>query len=79
MTLAETIYQKSLELPEDKAIEVLDFIDFLTSRVRSFVSKEQAAPIQDNDFAAFSGILKDSPNFNGDPLEIQHRMRDEWR
>jgi hypothetical protein len=31
-----------------------------------------------NDFAEFGGVLKDSPNFNGDPLEIQHRMRDEW-
>jgi len=30
------------------------------------------------DFAAFSGILKKSPNFNGDPVEIQRRMRDEW-
>lgn len=29
-------------------------------------------------FSAFSGLLKDSPNFNGDPLEIQDRMRDEW-
>jgi hypothetical protein len=29
-------------------------------------------------FSTFSGLLKDSPNFNGDPLEIQHRMRDEW-
>ncbi|MDD5321180.1 MAG: hypothetical protein PHD43_11320 [Methylococcales bacterium] len=32
MTLAETIYQKSLELPDDKAIEVIDFIDFIKSR-----------------------------------------------
>jgi Protein of unknown function (DUF2281). len=29
MNLAETIYQKSLDLPEDKAIEVIDFIDSL--------------------------------------------------
>lgn len=32
MTLAETIYQKSLELPDNKAIEVIDFIDFIKSR-----------------------------------------------
>jgi hypothetical protein len=29
MTLAETIYQKSLSLPEEKAREVLNFIDAL--------------------------------------------------
>ncbi|MFI3219439.1 MAG: hypothetical protein QX189_10005 [Methylococcales bacterium] len=26
----------------------------------------------------FVGILKNSPSFNGDPLEIQQAMRDEW-
>ena len=32
MTLAETIYQHSLNLPEDAAREVLDFIEFLERR-----------------------------------------------
>jgi len=31
-----------------------------------------------DDFSTFSGILKDSPNFNSDPVEIQRGMRDEW-
>lgn len=26
----------------------------------------------------FAGILADSPSFQGDPLEIQKAMRDEW-
>lgn len=26
----------------------------------------------------FIGILKDSPNFNGDPVEIQRALREEW-
>ncbi|WP_428357484.1 hypothetical protein [Methyloprofundus sp.] len=26
----------------------------------------------------FFGILKDSPTFRGDPIEIQRKMRDEW-
>ncbi len=26
----------------------------------------------------YSGILKDSPNFNEDPVEIQRKLRDEW-
>lgn len=33
MNLAETIYQKSLDLPAEKAIEVIDFIDFLKNRL----------------------------------------------
>jgi hypothetical protein len=32
MTLAETIYQRSLNLPEDAAREALDFIEFLSQR-----------------------------------------------
>jgi hypothetical protein len=35
MNLAETIYQKSLDLPAEKAIEVIDFIDFLKNRISS--------------------------------------------
>jgi hypothetical protein len=35
MNLAKTIYQKSLDLPIDKAIEVIDFIDFLKKRISS--------------------------------------------
>jgi hypothetical protein len=42
--------------------------------LQSFILKEE----QHNSFAAFSGILRNSPNFNGDPVEIQRRMRDEW-
>lgn len=32
MTLAETIYQHSLNLPEEAAREALDFIEFLEQR-----------------------------------------------
>lgn len=32
MTMAEEIYQKSLDLPLEKAQEVIDFIDFLKTR-----------------------------------------------
>ena len=34
MNLAEIIYQKSLDLPEEKAAEVIDFIDFIKSRLK---------------------------------------------
>ena len=29
--------------------------------------------------AQFSGLLKDSPSFNADPVTIQRDLRDEWR
>jgi len=27
----------------------------------------------------FAGVLKDSPNFNGDVVPLQREIRDEWR
>lgn len=32
MNLVETIYQKSLDLPPEKAQQVIDFIDFIKTR-----------------------------------------------
>ena len=45
MSLAETIYQHSLRLPEAAAREALDFIEFLEMRYRRGAqSPEQAEP-----------------------------------
>jgi len=52
--------------------EQLKVFYLLKNRLQSFISKEEQ-----HDFAAFSGILKNNPNFNGDPVEIQRRMHDE--
>jgi len=30
------------------------------------------------DWRSFIGRLSASPNFNGDPVEVQRKMRDEW-
>lgn len=38
---------------------------------------EQAEPAPS--LAQFSGLLKDSPSFNADPVTIQRELRDEWR
>ena len=35
MTLSEMIYEKSRQLPEDKAQEVIDFIDFLLKKTEN--------------------------------------------
>jgi hypothetical protein len=45
MNLAEIIYQKSLDLPEDKAAEVIDFIDFLKSRAKETKTVETDKPV----------------------------------
>jgi hypothetical protein len=44
MNLAETIYQKSLDLPAEKAIEVIDFIDFLKSQL----TLKNSVPVNDS-------------------------------
>lgn len=31
------------------------------------------------DWRQFTGIIKDSPHFNGDPVTTQKALRDEWR
>lgn len=43
MTLSEVIYEKSRLLPEDKAQEVIDFIDFLI-----FKSEHRAISVMPN-------------------------------
>lgn len=83
MNLAETIYQKSLDLPEEKAIEVIDFIDFLKSRSRANQLIGQAKTPQSEghdlqldqqDINRHAGKI----TLTQDPLEFQKTMRDEW-
>lgn len=82
MNLAETIYQKSLDLPEDKAIEVIDFIDFLKNRsrpnkpIKQSKAQNETHALQQNrqDINRHAGKI----NLTQDPLEFQKAMRDEW-
>ena len=83
MNLAETIYQKSLDLPEEKAIEVIDFIDFLKNRSRANQPIRQAKTLQNEGH----NLQQDQQDINRhagkitltqDPLEFQKTMRDEW-
>jgi len=66
-TLAQEVSKQTAVLSKNNQQEVLDFVKFLQSRQKTA-----------NTLASFSGILKDSPNFNGNPLNIQQKMRDEW-
>ena len=83
MNLAETIYQKSLDLPEDKAIEVIDFIDFLKNRSRPNQPIKQSKALQNET----DNLQHDQQDINRhagkitlsqDPLEVQKAMRDVW-
>ena len=83
MNLVETIYQKSLDLPEEKAIEVIDFIDFLKNRSRANQPIRQAKTLQNEDY----NLQQDQQDINRhagkitltqDPLEFQKTMRNEW-
>ena len=69
MNLAETIYQKSLDLPIDKAIEVIDFIDFLKKRISSKNSFDFQP--QENNLktllASWSPLVEEFPEINDLP------------
>lgn len=67
MNLAEVIYQKSLDLPEDKAIQVINFIDFIKSRLKpdneqnlehDKVAVSCSELIQEEDV----GVIEDAPS-----------------
>ncbi len=72
MNAAETIYKLVKTLPEDQANLVLVFAEFVRQRTQSSESSDKSS------VDSYFGILKDSPNFNEDPVVIQKAMRHEW-
>ena len=80
MGTPERIYELVKALPENQAAEILDFAEFLLHKAN--LQAEQSTALKDSPLSGiplsdFAGILKDSPNFNEDPVELQRRMRDE--
>lgn len=71
MTIAEQVYERLKNAPPAVAQEVLDFLSALEAR-------KQAASRPPRKLSEFVGILKDSPAFEGDAVEIQRAMRAEW-
>ena len=81
MGIPEKIYELVKTLPENQAVEILDFAEFLLHRSKLQTEQniaQQEAPQAGRLLLDYAGILKDSPNFNEDPVELQRRMRDEW-
>jgi hypothetical protein len=72
MSSAEKIYELVKAMPEEEVSKVLDFVKALQQKSNSESSKK-GKPLAD-----YLGLLKDSPTFNGDPVEIQRKLRDEW-
>jgi hypothetical protein len=71
MNTAEAIYELVKIMPEDQAVVVL--------RLAEALQKKRAEQLpQEKSLLDFFGILKDSPSFEGDPVEIQRRLRSEW-
>lgn len=66
MNLAETIYQKSLDLPEEKAIQVINFIDFIKSRLKpdneQNLVHDKVAVSSSNLVQEDVGVIEDAPD-----------------
>jgi hypothetical protein len=72
LTTAEKIYEKLKSAPPALAQEVLDFVEFLEARQRKPADDPRRS------FDEFFGVLKGSKVFEGDPVDIQRKLRDEW-
>jgi hypothetical protein len=85
MNAAEKVYELVKGMPEEEVNQVLSFIESLQQKTQHRVKQnstldstpKQTAPARGL-LLDYAGILKDSPNFNEDPIELQRRMRDEW-
>jgi len=72
MTTAETIYELVKTMPEEQASLVLKLAETLQKRQMEKSLKQEKSLLD------FFGILKNSPSFGGDSVEIQRRMRSDW-
>jgi hypothetical protein len=69
MNTADRIYEIVKAMPDEQANQVLDFTEFLKY-------KQQ---VKDKSLLSdYLGILKNSPNFNEDPVEWQRTIRSDW-
>jgi len=72
-TTEQQLLQLLRALPGERAVEVLDFAEFLVAREQSPASDIQAA-LQDS-----FGVWRDRDDLTGDSADIVRSMRDEWR
>lgn len=78
MQVADKIYELVKTLPEEQASQVLVFAKSLQQKTEVQVGNQTFVKQSKELLSDYAGILKDSPNFNQDPVELQRKMRDEW-
>ena len=77
MTIAEKVYEKLKAAPPEIAMEVLEFLELLEAKAKQGPVKPGGTqPARSWD--EFMGSLAGSKAFEGDPVEIQRKMRAEW-
>jgi hypothetical protein len=79
MTLAEAIYQHSLNLPEPAAREALDFIQFLEQRYRSTSSSPDDQSNEARRAAALAYLADVRLHFEGKPIPNRDALYDSAR
>lgn len=73
MTTTERLYKAVQDLPEPAIAELLNFAEFLRSKMRN-----GSADSRDELLLDLKGGLENSVIFAGESLAIQKRLRDEW-
>ena len=74
MNTIERLVEVSKVLPESMLAELLDFAEFLIDKkVKSTINSNPESLLE------LKGGLENSITFVGDPVQIQERLRDEWR
>jgi hypothetical protein len=74
MTTTEKLYKAVQDLPESVIAELLDFAEFLREKMI-----HRHTHLSDELLVDLIGGLENSATFAGDPLEIQKRLRNEWK
>lgn len=80
MGVMEKISEAVKDLPEPLAREVLDFAEYLKSKADSkgvLVSGKDRPQVA-KPLASLIGTLSESKLFAGNPVDIQHKLRNEW-
>jgi len=79
MTLAEAIYQHSLNLPEQAAREALDFIEFLEQRYKDHSPVVITSLDEERRKAALAHIASVRIHWEGKPIQDRDALYDDAR
>ncbi len=79
MTIAETIYQRSLHLPEHAAREALDFIEFLEQRYAATPARADGAQDQAKRKEALARLDGIRIRWGGKPIANRNALYDDFR